>query len=345
MSDLKYLETDDLSLESGSTISNVKIGYHIFGEFSPSKKIIWVCHALTANSNVEEWWPGLFGKSFLFSSDKYTVICANILGSCYGTSFTSNENLPLITIRDMVALHQKLADHLEITKIDLLIGGSLGGMQALEWSVINPDFIKNLLVIATNAKHSAWGIAFNETQRMALDAGENGILAARAIALLSYRNYETYNKTQKDDEEKLEHFKAASYQNYQGEKLSKRFTKESYWSLSKSMDTNNLGRSRISLSDALSKISAKTLVIGIPNDLLFPLCEQEFLAQNIRNAKLEIINSLFGHDGFLLETKEITSRIKVFFPELLIEHQKNIHEKEKINNRIIWLRCSRKRII
>lgn len=130
----------------------------------------------------------------------------------------------------MVALHQKLADHLEITKIDLLIGGSLGGMQALEWSVINPDFIKNLLVIATNAKHSAWGIAFNETQRMALNAGENGILAARAIALLSYRNYETYDKTQKDDEEKLEHFKAASYQNYQGEKLRKRFTKESYWS-------------------------------------------------------------------------------------------------------------------
>lgn len=313
---MKHFKTQDFVLESGTKISDVNITYQIFGDFSPSKKIVWVCHALTANSDVEDWWNGLFGKNNLFNSENYTIICANILGSCYGTSFKSGENLPIISIRDMVEMHQRLADFLEISKIDFLLGGSLGGMQALEWSVTNPDFIKNLFVIATNAKHSPWGIAFNEAQRMALNSGENGIEAARAIALLSYRNYETYNETQKDDEEKLDHFRASSYQNYQGEKLKKRFTNESYWMLSKSMDTQNLGRNRTSIENALSKIKAKTLVIGIESDLLFPVSEQEYLAKNIKNAKFEIIKSLYGHDGFLLETEKISELLKNHFEDL-----------------------------
>ncbi|SEF79212.1 homoserine O-acetyltransferase [Halpernia humi] len=313
---MKHFKTEDFVLESGTKISDVNIAYQIFGDFSPSKKIVWVCHALTANSDVEDWWNGLFGKNNLFNSEKYTIICANILGSCYGTSFKSEENLPIISIRDMVEMHQRLADFLEISKIDFLLGGSLGGMQALEWSVTNPDFIKNLFVIATNAKHSPWGIAFNEAQRMALHSGENGIEAARAIALLSYRNYETFNETQKDDEEKLNHFRASSYQNYQGEKLKKRFTNESYWMLSKSMDTQNLGRNRTSIENALSKIKAKTLVIGIESDLLFPVSEQKYLAKNIKNAKFEIIKSLYGHDGFLLETEKISELLKNHFEDL-----------------------------
>ncbi|MGS0748932.1 alpha/beta fold hydrolase [Halpernia sp. GG3] len=162
--------------------------------FLHPKKIIWVCHALTGNSDVEDWWEGLFGKSEVFNSENYTLICANILGSCYGTSFKSEERLPLISIRDMVEMHQRLANFLQIFKIDMLIGGSLGGMQALEWSVINQNFIENSCLIATNAKHSAWGIAFNEAQRMALNSGENGIEAARAIALLSTVIMETFKK-------------------------------------------------------------------------------------------------------------------------------------------------------
>lgn len=313
---MKHFKTKDFILESGTKISDINIAYQIFGDFSPSKKIVWVCHALTANSDVEDWWNGLFGKNNLFNSEKFTIICANILGSCYGTSFKSEEKLPIISIRDMVEMHQRLADFLHISKIDFLLGGSLGGMQALEWSVTNPDFIKNLFVIATNAKHSPWGIAFNEAQRMALNSGENGIEAARAIALLSYRNYETFNKTQKDDEEKLDFFRASSYQNYQGEKLKKRFTKKSYWLLSKSMDTQNLGRNRTSIENALSKITAKTLVVGIESDLLFPISEQEFLAKNIKNAKFEIIKSLYGHDGFLLETEKISALLKNYFEDL-----------------------------
>lgn len=313
---MRNFKVGNFKLESGIELSEVNIGYTVYGDFESSKKIIWVCHALTANSNVEDWWEGLFGENDLFNSKKHTIICANILGSCYGTSFKSEEKLPLISVRDIIAMYQKLADYLEISKIDYLIGGSLGGMQALEWSVTNPDFIKNLFVIATNAKHSAWGIAFNEAQRMALSSGENGIKAARAIALLSYRNYETFEKTQEDSEEKLENFRAASYQNYQGEKLKKRFTSDSYWILSKSMDSQNLGRGRISIEKALSKITAKTLVIGIENDILFPISEQKFLAKNIKNSKFQIIKSLYGHDGFLLETKQISEIIRNYFKEL-----------------------------
>ncbi len=313
---MRNFKAGNFKLESGTELSEINIAFTIYGDFSPSKKIIWVCHALTANTEVEDWWKGLFGKNDLFNVEKFTIICANILGSCYGTSFKSDEKLPLISIRDMVEMHQKLANYLEISKIDYLIGGSLGGMQALEWSVTNPDFIKNLFLIATNAKHSAWGIAFNEAQRMALSLGENGIEAARAIALLSYRNYETFEKTQEDSEEKLENFRAASYQNYQGEKLKKRFSSESYWLLSKSMDSHNLGRNRNSLEKALSKITAKTLVIGIKSDLLFPISEQEFVSKHIKDSKFKKIKSLYGHDGFLLETAKISKVIKSYFLEL-----------------------------
>ncbi|WP_417430833.1 homoserine O-acetyltransferase family protein [Halpernia sp.] len=313
---MRNFKVGNFKLESATELSKINIAYTIYGDFAPSKKIVWVCHALTANSEVEDWWKGLFGKNDLFNSDKFTIICANILGSCYGTSFEIEEKLPLISIRDMVEMHQRLADFLEISKIDYLIGGSLGGMQALEWSVINPDFVKNLFLIATNAKHSAWGIAFNEAQRMALKSGKNGIETARAIALLSYRNYETFEKTQEDSEEKLENFRAATYQNYQGEKLKKRFTSESYWMLSKSMDTQNLGRNRISIENALSKITAKTLVIGIESDILFPISEQQFISKHIQNSQFKVLKSLYGHDGFLLETKQITENLKKYFEEL-----------------------------
>ena len=299
--------------ESNQLLENVEIAYHIFGELAPEKKVIWVCHALTANSDAQDWWPNFIGENLTLDTEKYTIVCANILGSCYGTSFQKQEKLPLITIRDMVKLHQELAKFLQISEIELLLGGSLGGMQCLEWAIAEPDFIKKLFVIATNAKHSAWGIAFNEAQRMALELGENGIDAARAIAMLSYRNYATFEATQTDEEEKLENYKAASYQRHQGEKLRKRFSKESYFMLSKAMDSHHLGRGRNSVENALNQITAETLVIGIDSDILFPVSEQKFIAEHIKNAKLEVISSLYGHDGFLIETDKISTLLKKHF--------------------------------
>jgi homoserine O-acetyltransferase len=227
----------------------------------------------------------------------------------------------------MVAAHQLLADYLQINNIDVLIGGSLGGQQALEWAVIAPQKIKNLVVLATNAQHSPWGIAFNESQRLAISAdrtfyaynpkgGLKGLKAARSLALLSYRSYESYVRTQSEvDDSNKDNFKASSYQNYQGEKLVKRFNAYSYWFLTKAMDTHNLGRNRQSVKDALKTIQANTLAIGIKNDFLFPTEEQKFIADNITNAKYAEISSIYGHDGFLLETQKLEEVIGIFLKE------------------------------
>lgn len=310
---LEYLEIGDLVLENGTIIRNVRIAYNVYGNLENAEKIIWICHALTANSDAETWWPEMIGSDEIFNTEKHAIVCANVLGSCYGTTFECDLEKPLITIRDMVSAHQKLADHLNISAIDFLLGGSLGGMQCLEWSIINPNFIKNLFVIATNCKHSSWGIAFNETQRMALELGDRGLDVARAMAMLSYRNYKTYEYSQVDDINALDDFSAASYQRYQGAKLRKRFTVNSYYSLSKSMDSNNVGRNRGSLEKALAFITAKTLVIGIDTDLLFPVNEQQYIAKNIKNADFETIKSKYGHDGFLLETDKIKVLLKKYF--------------------------------
>jgi len=172
--------------------------------------------------------------------------------------------------------------------------------------------------------HSAWGIAFNESQRLCIecdttwkekkdDAGINGMKVARSLALISYRNYITYNASQAEDmNEKIENFKTSSYQRYQGEKLAKRFNAFSYYFLSKGMDSHNTGRGRGSVEQALQKIKAKTLAIGITTDILFPLEEQKFIADNTPNGSLKAIHSNYGHDGFLLEFEQIESVISDF---------------------------------
>ena len=323
-------------LESGKQLPELQITYHTFGKLNSAKdNVIWVCHALTANSDVMDWWCGLFGQTDLFNPDEYFIVCANIVGSCYGTTGPLSINpetgkpffrsFPLISVRDMVQAHNLLSQHLNITQIHTLIGGSLGGQQAMEWAIVQPALIKNLILIATNAFHSPWGIAFNEAQRMAIqadetyfqdvpDGGKKGLKSARALALLSYRNYNTYNKTQTEDTiHKTDDFKASSYQNYQGDKLVKRFDAYSYFSLSKTMDSHQVGRNRENVSQALGLIKAKTMVIGISSDILFPVNEQQYLAQYINGAVYEEIDSLYGHDGFLIETTKLTQLIQNFY--------------------------------
>ncbi len=311
-------------LESGESLPELKIAYHSWGELQ-SKKVVWVFHALTANSDVSEWWPGLFGAGKLLDPDKYFIICANMLGSCYGSScpdaLPTGTEFPLITIRDMVKAHKMLATHLGIEQIHLGLGGSMGGQQLLEWSVQEPERFEFIVPLATNAKHSPWGIAFNEAQRMAIEAGRPagkdgarmGLEAARAMALLSYRHYQAYEKTQSEAEDtKLSDFKASSYQRYQGTKLSSRFDVDSYYTLSKAMDSHNIGRDRNGIANALSRIEAKALVIGIDSDILFPMDEQIELALHLKNARLYVIESTFGHDGFLVELDTIGETVKAF---------------------------------
>jgi homoserine O-acetyltransferase/O-succinyltransferase len=333
-------------LESGRKLPGFELAYQTFGELNESKdNVIWITHALTGNSNPTEWWSGLVGEGKLYDPGKWFIVCANVLGSCYGSSGPLSINpdtgsryyhyFPSVTVRDIVASLDLLRAHLGIEKIHTLIGGSLGAQQVLEWAVQQPDRFENIIPIAGNAKHSPWGIAFNETQRMAIqadptwhgqfpDAGKKGLRAARAIALLSYRNLETYNLTQLDKEEKTNHYKASSYQNYQGDKFTARFNAYSYWTLTKVMDSHDLGRNRGGVENALKKIRAKALYVGISSDILFPSDHIKEIATLTPNANFIEISSLYGHDGFLLEFEQLTTIIQSFYKQKNILHYEEV---------------------
>lgn len=323
---------DGFIFESGERLEELDIVYHHTGNRTPGREVIWICHALTANSNPEEWWDGLVGPGKLFDTQKYYIICANMIGSCYGSSGPSTLSpsgepyllsFPQVTVRDIVRAHNLLREEFGIEYIDLIAGGSIGGFQALEWSIMFPGIIRNLLVIACNARVSAWGTAFNESQRMALFAdstfaeaknikgGERGLRGARSIALISYRSYKGYYLTQSEkDEDALFAEMACSYQQYQGKKLSDRFDAYSYYTLTRSVDSHNCGRGRGGVEKALDKIMANTVVVGIDSDNLFPVEEQKLLHKYIKNSKLELLESEWGHDGFLLEWEQTQKIVK-----------------------------------
>ena len=328
-----------LALEAGGELPELDIAYTAQGLLpKDGGRVVWICHALTANADPFDWWPGVVGRGAAIDPDYDYIICANILGSSYGSTGPTSidprtlrpylQHFPKITIRDMVAAHKRLRDHLGIKKIDLAIGGSLGGQQVLEWAIDEPDLFNSICLLATNAAHSPWGIAFNQSQRMALEAdpsffdgtlsgGTKGLEAARAIALLSYRNYDAYAETQQEgSDEKLADFRASSYQLYQGQKLRKRFGAWSYFTLTQAMDSHNVGRRRGGIRAALQRIKAETLVLSINSDVLFPPREQELLASYIPSTKWQIFDSIYGHDGFLTEVEQIEGALKAWSKEV-----------------------------
>jgi homoserine O-acetyltransferase/O-succinyltransferase len=321
-------------LENGQVLPDIRIGYHTYGNLNAtSDNVVWVCHALTANSDVIRWWPGMVGEHRYVDPEKHFIVCANIIGSCYGSSGPLSEDpatgkkyyssFPAITIRDMVKAHILLRKYLGIKKIHLLMGGSMGGYQALEWVLMEPTVIQDLFLIATSAAESPWGIAVHTTQRLSIeadstwmdhqaDAGTRGLRAARGIGILTYRNYAIMNEKQTDPEiNKLDNYRASSYISYQGNKLSRRFNAYSYWLLTKAMDSHNIARNRGGdLKKTLASISQRTLIVGITSDILCPLAEQKFLTDNMPNSTLISIDSLYGHDGFMVETERIGHCLK-----------------------------------
>lgn len=328
-----YKYEQPFTLENGTVLPQIEIAYHTYGSLNASKSnVVWVCHALTANSDVADWWGGVVGSGHVINPEKYFIVCANILGSCYGSTGPLSNNaatgqpyynsFPLVTIRDMVQAHILLRKHLGIEKIHVLMGGSMGGYQAMEWCVMEKGVIDNLFLLATSAAESAWGIATHTAQRLSIeadntwntpapDAGAKGLKAARAIGMLTYRNYGIMVQQQSDgDGEKLDDFKASSYIKYQGEKLVQRFNAYSYWTLTKSMDTHNIARGRGgNLETVLHSIMQRTLIIGISSDILCPLTEQHFLAKHIPQSTIIEIDSNYGHDGFMVESKIISQHL------------------------------------
>ena len=331
-----YKYEGEFELECGVKLPSLTIAYDTFGKRNAdSSNVIWVCHALTANSDVADWWPHTVEEGCFLDPEKYFTVCANFLGSHYGTTGPLSINpetsepwygdFPRITVRDMVRAHQLLAEHLEIKSVKLLIGSSIGGFQCLEWSVMQPDFAERTAFIATTPRTKPWAAAFNESQRMVIEcdptygernaeAGQTGLATARSIALLSYRGGMAYDKTQEDENPNEASFerRVHSYQRYQGEKLRRRFNAYSYVRLSQAVDSHNLGRGRGRVEDVLKGIKSKSLVVAITSDILFPPSDHEILINNIPNVEYHLIDSDFGHDGFLVEYKQLNDIILNF---------------------------------
>ena len=331
-----YHHSEAITLESGAVLPEVEIAYDTFGTLNEAKEnVIWVCHALTANSDVADWWPHTVEEGGFLDPTRYFIVCANFLGSHYGTTSPLSVNpatgekyyydFPQITVRDMVKCHQLLAKHLGIERVKLLIGSSIGGFQCMEWAISEPKFMESVALIATTTCTEPWAAAFNESQRMAIrtdrtwgerrdDAGIDGMAVARSIALISYRGGAAYNATQQDENPTEASFtrRAHSYQQYQGEKLRRRFNALSYYRLSEAVDSHNIARGRGSITEALSKIEARALVVAISSDILFPPEAHTPLREHIRDVEYHLIESEFGHDGFLVEHEKLNTIIQNF---------------------------------
>ena len=332
---IKRCITIPFTFETGPTLEAIDIVFHTSKPTPvPGEPVVWICHALTANSDPEDWWPSLVGPGKLFDTERMFIICANVPGSAYGSSGPRTINpktgkpyyfsFPEVTVRDMAATNLAVLDFLGIGKVDLLIGSSIGGFQAIEMATIRPDSFAKAAFIATAPRISPWLSATAEAQRMALEAdpsfracgsldgGAAGLRCARAQALISYRCFRGYGKTQSEaDPDTLFAGRAASYERYQGEKLLRRgFDAYSYYYLCNALDSHNLGRGRGGVDAALSLIKAETLVIEVDTDMIFPPEEVRSWYRSIPNVTLGHISSDFGHDGFLLEYDQLTTYLK-----------------------------------
>ena len=329
---IRHELTTCLELEAGGVLPAARVVYHTSQEaWDGRKPVIWICHALTANSDPMDWWPEMVGPGKALDTDRNFLVCVNMLGSAYGSEGPARENpetgkrwlldFPKITVRDMVTASIVVRKELGIKKVDLLIGSSIGGFQAIEWAVTEPTVFKRCAFIATAPRVSPYLSATVEAQRMALEAdptfreardlsgGAAGLKCARAQALITYRCFEGYGLTQFEaDPDTLFAGRAASYERYQGEKLVRRaFDAYSYYTLCTALDSHNVGRGRGGVEAALSRIKARTTVVSIDTDSLFPPQESSVWARWIPGAEYFEISSRFGHDGFLLETARLTA--------------------------------------
>ena len=337
----KLTVEETFRFEAGGELRGLELVYHTSDrEYRPGEPVVWICHALTGNSDPEDWWPQLAGPGKLIDPDKYFVVCVSMLCSPYGAAGPASTDprtgkpylldFPQTTVRDIVAAGILVRRHLCIGRIDLLIGPSIGGFQAYEWAVTEPSVVRNAVFIATAVRVPPFLTAFNESQRLALLAdpsfraaqdlagGHDGLVCARSVALLSYRTHTGYNATQAEPEaDCLFAGRAASYQRYQGEKLVRRdFDAYSYWYLTHALDSMNLGRGRGGIEAALSRIEADCTVIAIDSDVLFPPEDGRAAAAALRHAAYREIRTPFGHDGFLIENDRLTAILQPLFDKL-----------------------------
>jgi homoserine O-acetyltransferase len=334
-----YEDLQPFKVESGESLPGLTLAYQTWGTLNADKtNVILICHALTGHANAEEWFSGLFDKSGILHDSSNFVICINVPGSCYGSSGPISKNpvtnelyrdkFPVFTIRDLVRAQQRLLDHLKINEIKLVIGGSMGGMQALEF-VLMDERVKAAAILAAGARHEAWAIGISEAQRQAIYADgkwnngayslehppSKGLSAARMMAMVTYRTHPQYNHRFDRETRSDGVLQVASYLNYQGKKLAGRFDPLSYIRLTQSMDTHDVGRGRGGVESALAKCNKPVLVVGIDSDLLYPTEEQKKLAQLFPNGVYREISSPYGHDAFLIEFEALNELLHKFQEE------------------------------
>jgi homoserine O-acetyltransferase len=366
-----YVYEGDYVLENGQVLPHAQLRYQTYGQLNAERSnVVVICHALTGNASLHSWWGDLLGPGRPYDTNKYFIVCSNILGSCYGSTGPASINpytgriygkdFPNVSVQDTVRLQLlMLQNDLQINSIQAVIGGSFGGMQAMEYAaqagVVKGDFttskdgqtplLRAVVPIACGAAHTAWQIGFSEVQRQAIykdpywmsphpEKATAGLEVARQIGMISYRTPIGYqNKFARDKQPpqstsskesstesppygSTAHWKVKSYLQYQGKKFLNRFDPVTYVKMTEQMDSHDLARGRAdTVEEVLSRITIPALVMGIDSDVLYPLYEQEHLAQHLPNGQFQIIHSNDGHDGFLLEQEQVGQHITNFLAQ------------------------------
>lgn len=338
-SDTRWFEAQTgLELESGERLAEWQLAYRTWGELnSTGDNVVMVCHALTGSADADEWWSGLFGQGRALDPSQDFVVCSNVIGGCYGSTGPRSAKpgdersygaqFPRVSIRDMVAAQRHLVDHLGVKRLKLVLGPSLGGMQVLEWASLYPEVVEAIAPVGVSARHSAWCIGTSEAQRQAIfrdpkwlggnyEADKppaDGFAVARMMAMLSYRSWENFeSRFARQQQPDTQEFTIASYLRYQGDKIVQRFDPLSYVRLTEAMDTHDLARGRGEEQQALARLRMPALVVAVTSDVLYPPQEQEYLAAALPNAQLRYLESPAGHDGFLIDTDELSDMIVKF---------------------------------
>ena len=347
---------DELTLESGEKLGPITLAYETYGELNQQKSnAVLVVHALSGDAHVARlhegdpnpgWWDNMVGPGKGLDTNKYFAICSNVIGGCKGSTGPSSINpktgqtygldFPIITIGDMVNAQRHLIDHLGIEKLLTVIGGSMGGMEVLQWMVAYPDRVRSAIPIATTMKHTPQQIAFNEVGRQAIMADSNwkrghyyggavpakGLAVARMIGHITYMSdasmVEKFGRRVRADREPFKfaaEFEVEGYLRYRGDNFVKRFDANSYLYITKAIDYFNLLNGH-SLSDIFKGLKAKVLVIAFKSDWLYPAYQSQEIVKALKLAGVDAsyceINSSYGHDAFLLEIEEETHLIKHF---------------------------------
>jgi homoserine O-acetyltransferase len=361
MAESDCFELGNFALESGAILPATRLAYRTWGRLNERRdNAVVVFHSLTGDADVTTWWSGLFGPGKAVDPEQHYVICANLLGSCYGSTGPTSinpatgkpwqANFPDVTVRDNVRAQRQLCTHLGVDRVDMVIGGSLGGMLALQWAAWDPS-VRRVVAVATSAAHSAWCIAWSESQRQAIYADPAwedgfyapdrppaaGLAAARMMAMLSYRNSDSFQQRfgrepaaavavtpqvqASDQTGPRPSYSVQSYLHHQGRKLVQRFDANSYVCLTHMANSHDLGLEKLS-SDPdrfarpsesgkkRSGLEQPVLLVGIPSDILFPLADIEALAAHLTNAEVATLPSPHGHDGFLLDADRLDVLIR-----------------------------------